>query len=162
MKIQVYDIPHIINQIKRASPPKDKETHKMLNNLAILLEKNTTKKHSQLESALVSAADKLHETVMDLCFVRKEIVKKFGEKYYNEVSKVVSELKQNRKCPEVGDIPDSVPIEWDLNTMEECSGTMPVIFSKLQKAKSVIEDAIKKNEGNYDPERVINAFFNDI
>ncbi|ELA41534.1 uncharacterized protein VICG_01398 [Vittaforma corneae ATCC 50505] len=163
MKIQTFDVPHIINQIKRASPPKDKETHKFLNNLAILLEKNTTKKNSPLESSLVSTTDKLNETFLDLCFRRKELVKRFSQDYFDIVNNAFTALKRNKDALETLSIPQVDSINWDLKTMSDSNSSMPLIFSKLQKARSIIEDAIEKNDGMIkDANGCIDAFFSTI
>lgn len=145
MKIHLFDVAHIINQIKRASPPKDKETLKFLNNLTILLDKNTVKKTSPLESTLATTADHLNEASMDLCFKRKELVKKMNEMYFEETSKAFEMLSANKKKLEIP-ARDPVEIEWDLKTMEESNAVMPQIFSKLQKARLIIEETIERNE----------------
>lgn len=163
MKIQVFDASHIINQIKRASPPKDKETHKFLNNLAILLEKNTEKKSSPLESALVSTTDKLNETFLDLCFKRKELVKKFSQDYFDIVNSAFIALKRNKDILEAPAVPQADTMSWNLKTMSSSSSLMPLIFSKLQKARSIIEDAMERNEGTAkDTSGSIDAFFNTL
>lgn len=160
MKMQAFDIQHIVNQIKRASPPKDKEAHKLLNNLAILLDKNTVKKNSPLEPTLSAATDKLNETFMDLCFIRKEIVKKFGEAYFDLINNALASLKRNSETLSSISRDTDEMIDWDLKTAGGSESHMPGIFSKLQKARSVIEDAIEKNEGEgWDPEGVIESFF---
>lgn len=162
MKIQVFDIPHIINQIKRASPPKDKDTHKLLNNLAILLEKNTKKKSSPLDASLVSVLDRLNEVFLDLCFKRKELTKKFSSEYLKMVDEAYAVLRRNKEALAT---PVGAPLEkivWDLKTMGESSVVMPSIFSKIQKARSVIEDAIEGNkEMTKDPVGSIETFFSD-
>lgn len=164
MKIQLYDVSHIINQIKRANPPKDKETHKFLNNLAILLEKNTIKKNSTLESTLISTSEKFNETFLDLCFKRKEMVKRFSQEYLETVDNAYIAINNNSKALETFKNDFDVSIDWNLKTMAESSNElMPQIFSKLQKARSIIEDGLERNEsvekemkGNFE------LFFNEI
>lgn len=163
MKIQIFDVTHVINQIKRASPPKDKQTHKLLNNLAILLEKNTTKKQSPLEKTHIATVEKLNEAFLDLCFLRKEILKKFSQEYFDTLSNAIIQLRKNQKVLESAKIQKEEMIEWDLKTIDESNEIMPEIFSKLKKAKSVIEDAMDKNKpSSKNPNGVLESFFTDI
>lgn len=144
MKIPVYDIQHIINQIKCASPPVTKEMHKIMNNLSILLEKNIEKRDSPQEAILTGQLERLNEIFLDLCFLRKEIVKKYGEEYAGIVNKALEALESNWHRISSENSIRAELITWDLDT--ECDDTcqmIPDIFSKLKKAKTVIEDAIE-------------------
>lgn len=162
MKIQLFDSSHVINQIKRASPPKDKEAHKFLNNLAILLEKNTTKKSSTLEQALVTTTDKLSETFLDLCFKRKELAKNFSQEYLETANAALEKLRANKAVLEESSSGRIEPIAWDLK-MDEANSAMPQIFSKLQKARTIIEEAIEKNECIPGSSNVnVDAFFSNV
>lgn len=162
MKIQVFDINHIINQIKCASPPSDKEMHKLINNLSILLEKNVTRKQSSLEANLMSTTEKLNEMFVDLCFLRKEIVQRFSKEYFEVLASAVMQLRKNKLKVEHNEEPNLEIINWDLKTMSQPSDIMAATFSKLHKARSVIEDALNKNMGNNrDPESMVEAFFRD-
>lgn len=163
MKIQIFDVTHVINQIKRASPPKDKQTHKLLNNLAILLEKNTTKKKSPLEQTHTATVEKLNETFLDLCFMRKDLLKKFSQEYFETLSNAIIQLRKNQKILESAKTQKEEILEWDLKTIDESNETMSLTFSKLKKAKSVIEDAIDKTtNSSKNPNGVLEAFFTDL
>ena len=160
MKIEVFDINHIINQIKCASPPSDKDMHKLINNLSILLEKNVTKKSSPLESTLLSTTEKLNEVFVDLCFLRKEIVQRFSREYFEMLSNAILQLKINNERVSHNDLSNFDKITWDLKTISDSPDIMSVTFSKLHKAKSIIEDALSKNTGTKrDPESIVDAFF---
>lgn len=160
MKIEVFDINHIINQIKCASPPSDKDMHKLINNLSILLEKNVTKKSSPLESTLLSTTEKLNEVFVDLCFLRKEIVQRFSREYFEMLSNAILQLKINNERISHNDLSNFDKITWDLKTISDSPDIMSVTFSKLHKAKSIIEDALSKNTGTKrDPESIVDAFF---
>lgn len=161
MKIEVFDINHIINQIKCASPPSDKDMHKFINNLSILLEKNVSKKNSPLESTLVSTTEKLNELFVDLCFLRKEIIQRFSKEYFEMISNAILQLKANKGKLIQSEGQTFNKINWDLKTMDdESSDIMSVTFSKLQKAKSIIKDALSKEiSPSKNPESIVDAFF---
>lgn len=160
MKIQVFDIDHIINQIKCASPPSDKDMHKLINNLSILLEKNVTKKESPLETTLVSTSEKLNEMFVDLCFLRKEIVQRFSREYFEMLATAILQLQKNKTLVEQVVEPVIERTNWDLKTMSQPFDAMASTFSKLHKARSIIEDALNKNTcTSKDPESMIEAFF---
>lgn len=163
MKIDVFDTHHIISQIKCASPPSSKEMHKLLNNLSILLEKNTAKKSSPLESTLVSSVERLNETFVDLCFLRKEIVRKFSQEYFDILSNALAQLKRNKYILYSEDAEHPASMQWDLNTTSGSSSLMPAIFCKLHKAKGIIEDALQKsNDIRADADGWVEAFFTDV
>lgn len=163
MKIAAFDIQHVINQIKCASPPSNKDMHKLLNNLSILLEKNTIKKKSPLEPEFNSSVEKLNEAFIDLCFLRKEIVKQFSQEYFDVLNKALVQLKKNKEHVNVEKEETMDLIQWDLKTMNDTSNAMPVVFSKLQKARSIIEDALQKSENKCnDIEGTVEAFFSDV
>lgn len=162
MKINAFDIHHVINQIKCASPPSTKEMHKFLNNLSILLDKNTTKKNSPLEPVLLSSIEKLNETFVDLCFLRKEIVRRFSREYFETLGNSLLQLKKNRDVLYSEDRVCPAPIQWNLDTMSDSSSPMPAIFCKLHKAKGIIEDALQRNEATKaNADGCIEAFFAD-
>ena len=161
MKINVFDINHIVNQIKCASPPGDKDMHKLINNLSILLEKNVNRKQSPLESTALSTIEKLNETFVDLCFLRKEIVQRFSREYFDSLSLAIKQIKENRKKVEEKNLVENDKIDWNLKTMSQPTEIMKTTFSKLHKARSIIEDALDKNVGNKnDPELIIDSYFN--
>lgn len=144
MKIPVYDIQHIINQIKCASPPVTKEMHKTINNLSILLEKNVDKRDSPQEAVLTGQLERLNEAFLDLCFLRKEIVKRYAEEYAAIVGSALEALESAWRRAQDEPPACGEPVAWELDT--GCGGTcqmLPEIFSKLKKAKAVIEDAIE-------------------
>lgn len=146
MKIPVYDVQHIINQIKCASPPVTKEMHKLINNLSILLDKNIDKQTSPLETVLNSSLEQLNEKFLDLCFLRKDLVVKYGEEYSKIVSdiiKIISEDKEEKALPAYK------MNDWalEVDCKKSCE-IIPEIFSKLKKAKEVIEDAIGNKVSN--------------
>lgn len=153
MKIPVFDVGHIINQIKCASPPSDRNMHKLLNNLAILLERNTMKKTSSLEATLSSSIEKFNDTFIDLCFLRKEIVEKFSLEYYKIVENAILQIRNNKEALEKDEtIPEEI-INWDFDNTCDSRKLVPVVFSKLNKARSIIEDALDKSstvESNVD------------
>lgn len=163
MKIPIFDVQHIINQIKCASPPNNKEMHKALNNLSILLEKNTTKKKSTLEQNYIGSMDKLNEHFVDLCFLRKEIVRSFSQEYFDILTDTLKILKSNKNIVKIEENKQAPLIEWDLTPMADALTIMPTVFSKLSKAKSIIEDALLKHEGQIvDIDSQVEAFFADL
>ena len=163
MKIQVFDINHIINQIKCASPPSNKEMHKLINNLSILLEKNVLRKQSPLEATLVTTTEKLNEIFVDLCFLRKEIIQRFSREYFDILSSAVQQLRKNNTIVEYNAENSVETINWNLKTMSQPREVMATTFSKLRKARSIIEDELNKNNNNtkHDPESPLESFFNN-
>lgn len=162
MKLAAFDIHHVINQIKCASPPSSKDMHKLLNNLSILLEKNTVRKKSELETEYNSSIEKLNETFIDLCFLRKEIIKQFSQEYYEILEKALRQLKSNSDYVKLNNENEAPLIDWNLKTINETPNIMPVVFSKLQKAKSIIEDALSKSENKQNVvDGAIISFFAD-
>lgn len=162
MKIPVFDVSHIINQIKCASPPSDRAMHKLLNNLSILLEKNTIKKSSNLEANLSSSIEKLNDTFIDLCFLRKEIVTKFNLEYYKIIEKALLQIKKNKEKIEEKEKNRDL-IKWEFKNVCGSKNLIEGIFSKLNKAKGIIEDALEKNstvENNIDAH--IESFFTNF
>lgn len=163
MKIEVFDINHIINQIKCASPPSDKDMHKLINNLSILLEKNVARKNSPLEPTLAANTEKLNEILVDLCFLRKEIVQRFSREYFEILNEAVQRLKENRERVMMAEEPRAESLCWNLKTVAQPSEVMTTTFSKLQKARGIIEDALNKSTGSTkDPELMIESFFADF
>ncbi|KAI5169309.1 hypothetical protein PAEPH01_0601 [Pancytospora epiphaga] len=166
MKLGIHDVQHIIGQIKRASPPTTKETHKLINNLAILLEKNTNKIESPLEAVLTAQLEKLNEYFLDLCFLRKEILMRYSREYAEEVNGVLATLKENQTKASKETAIDRVTMEWSLNSESSYSSRMTQdIFGKLHKAKSIIEDAIGQNMPliqDMDPDGCLESYFLNV
>lgn len=167
MKIPVYDVQHIINQIKRASPPVTKEMHKLINNLAILLEKNTEKRESPQELVLTTKTEQLNESFLDLCFLRGEVAKKYAEEYAVFVGQVEQVLEENKSMTNKEPIISPSNIDWDLDT--ECADTYQLIsyiFAKLNKAKAVVEDGLENrsrgNKGNVSADAYFEAYTNKL
>lgn len=145
MKIGVHDIQHIIGQIKRASPPTTKYMHKLINNLAILLEKNTNKLESPQEAVLTAQLERLNELFLDLCFMRKELALKYADNYAASVSAAMDTLRENGDVVSTETPYAPIHIDWALDA--QCGDTdmlVHEIFSKMRKAKTVIEDASDK------------------
>lgn len=146
MKIEVHDIQHIVEQVKEMHPPRSKDAHKLMNNLAILLEKNTTKKESPEEVVLTGHLEKLNEKFLDLCFLRKETVESYGKEYSEMASKTALALQKNREAVAAEQPVAHKPIVWDLEVGQcDVCQMIPGIFSKLKKAKGVIEDALESS-----------------
>jgi len=161
MKIGLYDIQYVMNQIKCAAPPSDKESHKLLNNVSILLEKNTNKLNSPLEPTLVSCLEKLHENFLELCFTRSELPEEFGNWYAENTEAIMKWLKEikdkatsieARAALETGDPAEKCgvlcgerQIDWKIEDVgcDAALKIIPEIFGKLKKAKSIMEDALE-------------------
>lgn len=163
MKPQVHDIGHVINQIKRASPPTDKEMHKLLNNLQILLTKNTEKKESPLELALSNTVEQMNEVFVDLCFLRKEIVKKFGNLYFETISNALAELRSKNQELQQYDEPEECLVSWNFTTVNPSTDIASSIFNKLNKAKMIIEDSINKCDYvSKEADTVVDSYFTSL
>lgn len=164
MKIEIYDISHIITQIKCASPPKTKEDHKLLNNLAILLEKNSIKKESDLENKLNESLEKMNENFLDLCFLRKEIVKKFSVEFSESMNEMVEKLINNRNIFLKSKDLSKKTIDWNLETScDSAFSLIPEIFGKLNKSKEIIQDCMETtNYRNTDADSYIEACLNSL
>lgn len=143
MKIGCHDVQHVIGQIKRASPPVTKEMHKLINNLGILLEKNTEHLDSPQEAVLTAHLERLNECFLDLCFLRREIVVRHSAEYAGMVASAIAAVQENRDIAAADVAGDDRRIVWNLDA--DCGDTarlVPEIFGKLRKAKAVIEDAL--------------------
>lgn len=166
MKIGCHDIQHVIGQIKRASPPVTKEMHKLINNLAILLEKNTDHLDSTQEAVLTTHLERLNECFLDLCFLRREIVVQHGAEYAATVAAAVAALQENREAAAADIAGDDRHVEWNLEA--DCGDTahlVPEIFSKLRKAKAVIEDALDgsiQTGADLDVDSCLEAYLNGL
>ncbi|KAI5149952.1 hypothetical protein ENBRE01_1216 [Enteropsectra breve] len=165
-KISLQDAQHIIGQIKRASPPSTKEEHKMLNNLAVLLEKNTCKKDTPLEAELTACLEKMNERFLDLCFFRKEKVSEYAAEYSENINKVLERIRQNNERISRMGAEEPKALEWNLSgSIDDLCGQVPDIFGKLRKAKSIIEESLEERinvDTSSTPEQYLEASLNKM
>ncbi len=165
MKMEIRSIEYIIDQIKKTNPPVTKDMHKLINNLLILLEKNVVKKESPEEFLLTEKYETLNEFFLELCFLRREIVVKFAEEYADNIKKAIEILEENSKAVNYKENDEKKTIKWNLKT--ECENTYELvsyIFSKLSKAKMVIEESLenkcKNNKSSIEADAYFEAYLN--
>lgn len=168
MKPGLYDVQHVIAQIKRASPPVTREMHKLINNISILLDKNTTRLDSPLEPVLASATEQLAEQFLALCYLRRESVRAYASAYAEAAAQIASRIHANMEA--MGRQPQQTDdrIVWDGLVAEsaEACDLVPSIFSKLKKGKEVVEDALENRtrveRGAADPDAHLAAYLSHL
>jgi hypothetical protein len=80
--------------------------------------------------------------------------------YFEIINKKIRKLIENRQKIETKVERNKEIKNWKLITISNPVEVMKVIFSKLNKAKSIIEDELNRNEGNKkDPESIISLYF---
>ena len=146
MKVRLYDAQHVVGQIKRASPPTTKEMHKLINNLSILLEKNTEKIDSPLEAVLAEKHQALGERTATLCLLRTELAQEYAKKYADSAQGILRGVAANRERIACAIDGAGEPIEWNIQLDgEDVRSTVEWILGALKAGKSVVEDAIEES-----------------
>lgn len=147
MKIKLRDLQHIIGQIKRASPPTTKEAHKLLNNLAVLMEKNSTKQFSPEETLFSEKTEAFHSVLLELCFLRQELVNSYAKEYSAFADQTLEIVKQNDKIASEELIVenDMAELEFEVYNPESCK-MLPEIFTRLKNAKEIINEMMNNTD----------------
>lgn len=144
MKIELCDLQHVIGQIKRASPPTTKEAYKFLNNLLVLMERNTIKCSVSEEAVLSSKYEALHSSLLELCFLRRSLAESYAEEFSNASSSTAEILQKNSECLQKEIEVELVIPDWHLAVgCSEVYKMLPELFSKLNSAKDIINDSLE-------------------